>query len=85
MLPQTRYAKAGDVYIAYQVTGDGGFDLVFVPGFVSHVEHSWEEPGLARFFQRLGAFSRLIRLDKRGTGLSDRISEIPHWSNERTI
>jgi pimeloyl-ACP methyl ester carboxylesterase len=77
MLPQTRYAKAGDVYIAYQVTGDGGFDLVFVPGFVSHVEHSWEEPGLARFFQRLGAFSRLIRLDKRGTGLSDRISEIP--------
>jgi pimeloyl-ACP methyl ester carboxylesterase len=77
MLPQTRYAKTGDVYIAYQVTGDGGLDLVFVPGFVSHVEHSWEEPGLARFFQRLGSFSRLIRLDKRGTGLSDRVSEIP--------
>jgi pimeloyl-ACP methyl ester carboxylesterase len=77
MPPQTRYAKAGDVYIAYQVTGDGGLDLLYVPGFVSHVEHSWEEPGLAQFFQRLGAFSRLIRLDKRGTGLSDRISEIP--------
>jgi pimeloyl-ACP methyl ester carboxylesterase len=54
-----------------------GLDLVFVPGFVSHVEHSWEEPGLARFFERLGSFSRLIRLDKRGTGLSDRVSAIP--------
>jgi pimeloyl-ACP methyl ester carboxylesterase len=77
MPPQTRYAKAGDVYIAYQVTGDGVLDLAFLPGFVSHVEHAWEEPGLARFFQRLGSFSRLIRLDKRGTGLSDRVSEIP--------
>jgi pimeloyl-ACP methyl ester carboxylesterase len=77
MLSETRYAKAGDVYIAYQVTGSGRLDLVFVPGFVSHVEHAWEEPGLARFFERLGAFSRLIRFDKRGTGLSDPISEIP--------
>jgi pimeloyl-ACP methyl ester carboxylesterase len=77
MPPQTRYAKAGDVYIAYQVTGDGALDVAFLPGFVSHVEHSWEEPGLARFFQRLGSFARLIRLDKRGTGLSDRVSEIP--------
>src|SRR5262245_31753144 len=77
MLPETRYARAGDVYIAYQVSGKGRLDLVFVPGFVSHVEHAWEEPGLARFFGRLGAFSRLIRFDKRGTGLSDPISEIP--------
>src|SRR5262245_37390684 len=77
MRPETRYAKAGDVYIAYQVTGDGGLDLVLLPGFVSHVEHAWEEPGFARFFERLGSFSRLVRLDKRGTGLSDRISEIP--------
>jgi pimeloyl-ACP methyl ester carboxylesterase len=77
MTPQTRYAKAGDAYIAYQVTGDGALDVAFLPGFVSHVEHGWEEPGLARFFQRLGSFSRLIRLDKRGTGLSDRVSEIP--------
>ena len=69
MRPETRYAKAGDVYIAYQVTGEGGLDLVFLPGFVSHLEHSWEEPGLAGFCQRLGAFSRLIRLDKRGPGL----------------
>src|SRR5262245_37675129 len=77
MLPQTRYAKAGDLHIAYQVTGDGALDLAFLPGFVSQVEHSWEEPGLARFFQRLGSFARLLRLDKRGTGLSDRVSEIP--------
>jgi len=73
--PQTDYAKSGDVHIAYQVLGDGPVDLVFVPGFVSHVEHFWEDPSLARFLRRLASFSRLVFFDKRGTGLSDRVSE----------
>jgi class 3 adenylate cyclase len=68
---QTRYARSGDVSIAYQVVGDGPFDLVYVPGFVSNIELMWEEPGLARFLERLASFSRLILFDKRGTGLSD--------------
>ena len=77
--PETRYAKSGDVNIAYQVVGDGPFDLVWVPGWVSHLEHDWDEPSSARFLNRLASFSRLIRLDKRGTGLSDRVSpaELP--------
>jgi len=70
--PETRYAKSGDVSIAYQVVGDGPLDLVFVPGFVSNVDFWWEEPEWADFFSRLAAFSRLILFDKRGTGLSDR-------------
>ena len=79
MQPETRYAKSGDVNIAYQVLGDGPFDLVLVPGWISHLEHQWEEPSLARFLQRLASFSRLIMFDKRGTGLSDRVSvkELP--------
>ena len=79
MQPETKYAKSGDVNIAYQVVGDGPLDLVLVPGHVSHVELGWEEPSYARFFQRLASFSRLIMFDKRGTGLSDRVSvtELP--------
>ena len=73
-MPETKYAKSGDVYIAYQVVGDGPRDLVFVPPFVSHVELYWEEPSLVRFLHRLASFSRLIVFDKRGTGLSDRVS-----------
>ena len=76
-MPETKYAKSGDVHIAYQVIGDGPTDLVCVPGFVSHVEEWWEEPRCARFFERLAAFSRLILFDKRGTGLSDRVAEVP--------
>lgn len=72
--PQTRYAKSGDVNIAYQVFGEGALDIVLVLGWVSHLEYSWEEPSLARFLQRLGSFSRVIWFDKRGTGLSDRVS-----------
>jgi pimeloyl-ACP methyl ester carboxylesterase len=68
---ETRYARSGDVSIAYQVVGDGPFDLVYVHGFVSNIELMWEEPGLARFLERLASFSRLILFDKRGTGLSD--------------
>ena len=70
-LPDTRYAKSGEVHIAYQVVGDGPLDLVFVPGWVSNVEEIWEEPHPRRFFERLASFSRLILFDKRGTGLSD--------------
>jgi class 3 adenylate cyclase/pimeloyl-ACP methyl ester carboxylesterase len=73
--PKTRYAKSGDVHIAYQVLGSGDRDLLLVPGFVSHVEHFWEDPGVARFLRRLASFSRLIFFDKRGTGLSDRVSD----------
>jgi len=79
-MPQTRYAQAPDgVSIAYQVLGDGPRDLVWVPGWVSHLEAAWEEPTLARFFERLASFSRLILFDKRGTGMSDRgsVSELP--------
>lgn len=72
--PPTQYARSGEVSIAYQVLGDGPFDLVFVPGWISHLEHSWEEPALARFLRRLASFSRLILFDKRGTGLSDRVT-----------
>jgi class 3 adenylate cyclase len=75
--PETRYAKSGDVSIAYQVVGDGPIDLVLVPGFVSHLELDWEEPAHAHFLRRLASFSRLIRFDKRGTGLSDRPGGLP--------
>ncbi len=73
MTPQTRYAKSGDVHIAYQVTGSGPIDLVLVPGFVSHLDADWDSPVRVRLLQRLGSFCRLIRFDKRGTGLSDRV------------
>lgn len=72
--PQTRYARSDDVNIAYQVVGSGPRDLVFVMGWVSHLDYFWEEPSMARFLNRLAAFSRLILFDKRGTGLSDRVS-----------
>ena len=74
MPPETHYAKSGDVNIAYQVTGSGSLDLVMVPGWVSHVEQAWEEPSFAGFLQRLASFSRLIFLDRRGTGLSDQVA-----------
>jgi pimeloyl-ACP methyl ester carboxylesterase/DNA-binding CsgD family transcriptional regulator len=77
VLPETRYAKSGDVNIAYQVVGDGPPDLVLVPGFVSHVEVAWEEPNLAHFFSRLSSFTRLILFDKRGTGMSDPVTSAP--------
>jgi class 3 adenylate cyclase len=73
----THYADSNGVSIAYQVHGDGPLDLVFVPGFVSHVELVWEEPSIARFFRRLASFSRLVMFDKRGQGLSDRLGRPP--------
>jgi pimeloyl-ACP methyl ester carboxylesterase len=72
-----RYARSGDVNIAYQVTGDGPIDLVVISGFVSHLENDWAHPLSAAFFERLGTFARVIRFDKRGTGLSDRAVGLP--------
>jgi pimeloyl-ACP methyl ester carboxylesterase len=71
MHPVTRYAKSGELNIAYQVVGDGPLDLVYVPGWISNVELMWEEPAHAHVLGRLARFSRLILFDKRGTGLSD--------------
>ena len=74
--PETRYAKTADgVHIAYQVVGHGPVDMVFVMGWLSNVEAMWEEPDFARFLDRLSRFSRLILFDKRGVGLSDRVSD----------
>src|SRR3954453_6450592 len=75
--PPTRYARSGDVSIAYQVVGDGPIDLVLVLGFATHLDLQWDMPPFARFFERLGAFARLIVFDKRGTGLSDPVSGAP--------
>jgi pimeloyl-ACP methyl ester carboxylesterase len=74
MTPETQYARSGDVNIAYQVVGEGPLDLVYVPGWVSNVEMIWDEPAMAHFLERIASFSRLILFDKRGTGLSDRVS-----------
>jgi pimeloyl-ACP methyl ester carboxylesterase len=75
--PQTRYAKSGDVSIAYQVVGEGPRDLVVVPGWISNIELFWDDPSSARFHESLAQFCRLILFDKRGTGLSDRVPDIP--------
>jgi pimeloyl-ACP methyl ester carboxylesterase/DNA-binding winged helix-turn-helix (wHTH) protein len=77
--PETQYVQNGDVNIAYQVVGEGDLDIVFVMGWVSHLEYFWKEPHFAAFLNRLASFSRLILFDKRGTGLSDRVplSELP--------
>src|SRR5690349_22971794 len=75
--PPTRYARSGDASIAYQVVGDGPIDLVLVLGFATHIELQWESVAFARFFERIASFSRLILFDKRGTGLSDPVAEVP--------
>jgi pimeloyl-ACP methyl ester carboxylesterase len=74
---KTRYARSGDLSIAYQVVGEAPLDLVLVPGFVSHVEACWEEPNYARFLSQLTGFARLILFDKRGTGMSDPVPAAP--------
>ncbi|HET8978813.1 MAG TPA: adenylate/guanylate cyclase domain-containing protein [Solirubrobacteraceae bacterium] len=78
MGPETRYALSGDIHIAYQEVGDGPFDLIFIPGFVTHVELQWRLPGFGAFLDDLASFSRLIRFDKRGTGMSDPVSGAPN-------
>jgi pimeloyl-ACP methyl ester carboxylesterase len=77
MQPVTRYAKSGEIHIAYQVFGDGPLDLVFVPLFVSNIELYWDQPNWARWLERLGSYARVAIFDKRGTGGSDRVSELP--------
>ncbi|WP_019015742.1 alpha/beta fold hydrolase [Elioraea tepidiphila] len=81
--PHTRYALSGGVRIAYQVTGQGPIDLVFVPGFISNLELHWEEPGYSHLLRRLSAFARVIHFDKRGTGLSDRV-DVQHLPDLET-
>jgi class 3 adenylate cyclase len=76
-VPETKYAKSGNVHIAYQQFGTGSVDLVFVPGWVSHIDLAWEGPTSARFLERLGKFARVVWFDKRGTGLSDKVGDLP--------
>ena len=75
--PETRYARSGDVSIAYQVVGDGPFDVVLIPAWVSHVELAWTNSPLRHYMDRLASVARLIVFDKRGTGMSDRAVEAP--------
>jgi pimeloyl-ACP methyl ester carboxylesterase len=77
MLPDTRYAKSGDVHIAYQVFGEGPLNLVFAPPFVSNIEICWEQPDWARWLLCLASYARVAMFDKRGTGMSDRVAELP--------
>ena len=74
-IPETNYAKSGSYHIAYQVFGDGPFDLVIIPAFVSHLEMWWEQPLAMRGLTQLASFARVILFDKRGTGMSDRVPE----------
>ncbi|MDX1417128.1 MAG: alpha/beta fold hydrolase [Candidatus Promineifilaceae bacterium] len=76
-LPQTQYARSGEYYLAYQVFGEGPQTLLFIGGFLSHLELMWEEPGLAQFLRSLSQFARVIMFDKRGVGLSDRVGSSP--------
>jgi pimeloyl-ACP methyl ester carboxylesterase len=77
MRPETHYTHNGDVSIAYQVVGDGPFDVVYVPGFVSHLELNWTWPSIGATLTSLATFCRLIVFDKRGTGMSDRVPGAP--------
>jgi pimeloyl-ACP methyl ester carboxylesterase/class 3 adenylate cyclase len=77
MSGRTRYAKSGDLHIAYQVVGESGPPLVYVPGWMSHVEHVWDEPLHAAFMRRLSAFARMVILDRRGLGMSDPVMRMP--------
>ena len=77
MQPETRYARSGDVSIAYQVVGDGPFDVVRIPGWMSHVELAWTTPPFDKILRHYSSYSRLIVFDKRGTGMSDRVGGAP--------
>ncbi len=70
MPPETRYARSGELHIAYQVFGEGPTDLVWVPGWISNIDVYWDEPAVARYFERLASFTRVILFDRRGTGVS---------------
>jgi pimeloyl-ACP methyl ester carboxylesterase len=75
--PPVRYARSGELNIAYQVVGDGPTDLLMIPGWFSHLALDWEEPTWVRWCERLASFARVIRFDKRGTGMSDRPPGVP--------
>jgi pimeloyl-ACP methyl ester carboxylesterase/DNA-binding CsgD family transcriptional regulator len=75
--PRTCYARSGEAHVAYQVTGEGPVDLVLTPGFISHLDLQWESVGYRRFARQLAVFARVIRYDKRGTGLSDPVAAVP--------
>jgi hypothetical protein len=76
-MPETRYAHSGDINIAYQTMGHGPLDIVIVPGSISYVEFHHELPGFTAFLHRLSGFARVVTFDKRGQGLSDRVSGVP--------
>ena len=80
--PRTRFAKSGGLSIAYQTVGDGNSDLIWVPGYVSHLDAAWSDPDLVRMFNRLASLRRVILFDERGTGMSDRVtpSELPSFA-----
>lgn len=75
--PQTRYAKSEGVHIAYQLFGNGPAKIVFVPGFVSHIDNYWTHPNVVRWLDRMGSFAQVVMFDKRGTGMSDRVGSMP--------
>jgi class 3 adenylate cyclase len=75
--PETRYARSGELHIAYQVFGEGPIDLVWVPGWISNIDHYWEEPSVAHYFERLASIGRVILFDRRGTGVSDPVLHAP--------
>lgn len=75
--PATRYARSGDAHVAYQAHGKGPVDLVLTPGFISHLDLQWESVAYRRFISQLAACARVIRYDKRGTGLSDPVPSVP--------
>lgn len=75
--PEIHYTQSGDVSIAYAVNGDGPIDIVFVHGFISNLEVEWEDPGHVEFFTQLASAGRVIRFDRRGAGLSDRLRDVP--------
>ncbi len=77
MVPETRYARSGELHIAYQVVGEGPIDVLWVPTWIWQVEHVWEQPWIARLLRRMASFSRLIMFDRRGSGLSERIAGAP--------
>jgi pimeloyl-ACP methyl ester carboxylesterase/DNA-binding CsgD family transcriptional regulator len=75
--PETRYARSGEAHVAYQITGAGPVDLLVTPGFISHLDLQWEGVAYRRFIRQLAGFARVIRYDKRGTGLSDPVAAVP--------
>jgi len=79
--PPVRYAKSGDVHIAYQLFGKGPANMVLTPGSISHLDYMWEEPGYRRFLEGLAEFAKVALFDKRGTGLSDRQAGIPTYAD----